>query len=42
MKNPLMHHIGALTFAEFGLLLFEKKPVEKFHKIIDTINSIFK
>jgi hypothetical protein len=41
MENPLMHHIGVLTIAEFVVLLFEKKPVEKFHKIIDTINSIF-
>ncbi len=38
--NPLLHHIGILTLMEFIVLLFEKRPVEKFHKIIDTVESL--
>ncbi len=38
---PLLKNVGALTIIEFVVLLIEKKPVEKFHKIIDTFNSYF-
>ena len=42
MKNPLLHHIGFLTFSEFVVLLFEKEPIKKVHRIIDFISSLFK
>jgi len=39
--NPIFHHTGIIDIAEIVVLIFKKRPVEKFNKIIDLLDSLF-
>ncbi len=41
-NSPMFYNIGIVAMAEFIVLCFEQRPVEKMNSIIDFIESIFK
>ncbi len=42
LGNPPFYHIGIVAIMEGIVLMLEKSPVQKLHKIIDFINRLFR